>query len=130
MKLEDVLRVCMEQDARILQDAEPDKEECDRLRSCHLQLKGALERAGEDEISRTRLTTEEKRELLSEKQLLGIFHTEYDTVTALTTFTCFLLSREEGEKPHSRKYMADVKTLHQAVNTAFGIDPEKAKGCN
>lgn len=65
---------------------------------------------------------EMKKQILSEKQLLPVFgsKSDFDRVTFLTTFTCYLLSRKEGEKMHSRKYMEDVKRVHQQVNIYYG----------
>lgn len=129
LNLEETLRACMKQDARVLAEEEPSLEEAEKLRVCHLALKEAFSAADEGTIASLFPDEEDRRQILSEKTLLGIFRTEYDVVTALTTFSCFFLSQEEGESLHSARYMENVKTLHGAVNLAYGKDPKEAKGC-
>jgi hypothetical protein len=107
----------------------PSFEGAKKLRTCHIALEEAFTAADENTIASLFSVEEDRRQFLSEKTLLGIFKTEYDTVTALTTFTCFFLSREEGETLHSARYMKNVRKLHEAVNLAYGKDPNEAKGC-
>ena len=129
MTLTEAMQQCMEQDARVLAEDTPSFEGAKKLRTCHLALEEAFTAADENTIASLFPVEEDRRQFVSEKTLLGIFKTEYDTVTALTTFTCFFLSREEGETLHSARYMKNVRKLHEAVNLAYGKDPKEAKGC-
>ncbi|MGN1024419.1 MAG: hypothetical protein ACI4OJ_13015, partial [Lachnospiraceae bacterium] len=129
MEIKEVLEQCIAQDRQALSEPAPTKETGEKLVLCHQALEKALAEAGDAECADPDLTPEEQKQLSSERALLSVFHSEYERLNALVTFSCFLLARRAGEPLHSPRYMADVKTLHAAVNLSYGLDPKDARGC-
>lgn len=128
----DVIENCKRLDRNVLVKPDDDPDLRELLVKEHLVLADLLEQMSEDEFDELDLSNEDRQQILSEKQLLNVFGSkgEYETVNFLTTFTCFLLSRQNGEGMHSRKYMDDVKEIHRAVNLYYGKDPDAARSCS
>lgn len=125
------LEQCMTLDEKVLGN-ESDSEAAADLVSAHLALSNQIKQTDEAEISALQTCDEVKKQLLSEKQLIPVLGAkgDYEMVTLMTTFSCFLLSRKSGEKMHSGKYMSDVRKLHEVVNLYYGKDPKTAKSCS
>lgn len=129
MEIKEVLEQCIAQDRQALSENPSTRETGEQLVTCHLALEKALSATGEAECTDSGLSEEEQKQLVSERAFLQVFHSEYERVNALVTFSCFLLARRAGEPLHSPRYMADVRTLHAAVNLFYGRDPKDARGC-
>lgn len=131
MNIPDILAECMDLDQQVL-TGEPDSKLIEKLADAHRRLADVLENTDESEVQKLHASDEVKKQILSEKHILPVLgsKSEYDAVTLLTTFSCFMLSQRNGEKMHSGKYMNSVKRIHELVNAYYGKDPESAKGCS
>lgn len=150
-----VLKRCVELDKSVLRgtegkDSAAPQSVMDELVSAHLELAeelGKMEKSDFDgpdpadmqgkmeenaAAGETELPGEMRKLLLSEKKLLPTFAAkgDYEVVTLLTTFSCFVLARQEGEQMHSRRYMENVKRVHTQVNLYYGRDPKSARSCS
>lgn len=131
MDIVQILKECMDLDQQALA-GEPDSGLIEELVDAHRNLADLLDSTEESAIKDLQTSEQVRKQFLSEKHLLSLFgsKSEYDAVTLLTTFSCFMLSQRNGEKIHSGKYMSSVKQIHELVNAYYGKDPKTAKSCS